>query len=291
LVETFKKKVMQQEESKDIFTSLTVDQMIQEAEKKDGIKWRLNCLNRNLGPLNCGTLGHVFARVESGKTSFLCSEVSAFIKQLKDNERILWFCNEERGSAVISRFNHALLGKSRDELLMMYKLGKQEEIEQLRKEAGFDKILFKHDTALSFEQIQDILNLHMGDYTARIIVVDIADHVRYRGDSDLASHQRLGELYRRYRELASKFNCDVITAGQASAEVQGRKVLESDDMHNSKTDKPGALDYAIGIGKSNQEEDRYLRWISLPKNKMGQTIEEITTVRFDIPHSRFIDID
>jgi hypothetical protein len=59
-------------------------------------------------------------------------------------------------------------------------------------------------------------------------------------------------------------------------------------MHNSKTDKPGALDYAIGIGKEQVENN--LRYLNLPKNKLGQTQRDIHTVRFEIPHIRFKDV-
>ena len=51
------------------------------------------------------------------------------------------------------------------------------------------------------------------------------------------------------------------------------KWLKTSDMDNSKTGKPGELDYAIGIGKSFDDVDNpvcSIRYISLCKNKMNE---------------------
>ena len=101
-------------------------------------------------------------------------------------------------------------------------------------------------------------------------------------------HHKLGELYRKFRRMATLYNIDILTAGQAHADAAGKKRVKIDHMHNSKTDKPGALDYAIGIGTDDHEQMR--RYLNIVKNKIGTTKREINTVRFDIPYQRFKDI-
>ena len=58
---------------------------------EDGLNWRLACLQQDLGPLRGGTLGHVFARPDVGKTSFIISELSNFARQLQGVEKAIWF--------------------------------------------------------------------------------------------------------------------------------------------------------------------------------------------------------
>ena len=54
-----------------------------------GLRWRLGCLNRSLGSLRKGDFGFIFARPETGKTTFLASEISYFATQT--DRPILWF--------------------------------------------------------------------------------------------------------------------------------------------------------------------------------------------------------
>jgi hypothetical protein len=67
---------------------------------------------------------------------------------------------------------------------------------------------------------------------------------------------------------------DILTAGQAHADAGGKQWLKQEWMNNSKTEKPGELDYAIGIGLPQGDTDMR-RYISICKNKQG-------------PHGHFI---
>ena len=54
-----------------------------------GLRWRLKWLNQSLGSLRKGDFGFIFARPETGKTTFLASEVTQMIQQTEGN--IVWF--------------------------------------------------------------------------------------------------------------------------------------------------------------------------------------------------------
>jgi replicative DNA helicase len=68
----------------------------------------LNWLNKSLGSLRKGDFGFIFARPETGKTTFLASEMTHMVTQTEGD--ILWFNNEEQGKKVAFRCYQALFG-------------------------------------------------------------------------------------------------------------------------------------------------------------------------------------
>jgi replicative DNA helicase len=246
-----------------------------------GLKWRLDCLNHDVGDLRGGSLGHVYARPDTGKTSFFASEISHLAKQLQDGEIIAWFNNEERGSKVKLRVYSSLLNKTKEEIAE-----DPDAAEKVFKEKLGDRIKIYDSAIITISDIEVILK----QYNVRVLVIDQGDKIKFRGDKDMAQHERLKRLYGIFRELAKEYNCDIITAGQASAAGEGQRWLTLDMMDNSKTGKPGELDYAIGIGFSNEEGKEAMRFIHLAKNKMKNGVHGRHFVRFDALRARYSDI-
>lgn len=285
ILDNFKKNCVAVEEHEEFVTD-DFNVLAADSDHSTGNKWRLQCLNDNLRPLKGGTLGHVFGRPESGKTSLIASEVSHLATQLQEDEDILWVCNEEKGDNVKFRTCQSLLNMPSPELVQLVKSGREEELRRRFLDAGGRHIKFKYDTGITYEDIVRILD----KLNAKIVVLDIADHITFRGSSDMAGHERLESLYRRFRSLSHNYCCDVITVGQASAEGGGRKALHLEYMAGSKTGKPGALDYCIGLGSTYDPEDVDTRWLTICKNKIGTTINEINTVHFDKLRGRMVDM-
>ena len=74
------------------FVSDDLEELVSSAIKKHGLRWRLNTLNKMLGSLRRGDFGFIFARPETGKTTFLASEVTFMAEQLSaDSGPIIWF--------------------------------------------------------------------------------------------------------------------------------------------------------------------------------------------------------
>ena len=65
-----------------LFVTDDLEVLYNESIKIPGLRWRLQTLNRMLGSLRRGDFGFIFARPETGKTTFLASEVSNFAQQL-----------------------------------------------------------------------------------------------------------------------------------------------------------------------------------------------------------------
>lgn len=264
LSEFNERKVKLNKDEDQLFVKSNLTELLQEEVHEAGLRWRLSCLNESIGELRGGSLGHVFARVDTGKTSFIVSEVSNFASQLKDDEVILWCNNEEKGKRVLFRIYQSVLKCNKTDLIN-YPTDAEEEFTKL----GGHKIKIYDQAIITVEDIEQL----MKTYNVRLLVIDQGDKVRFSGDRDMSTVDRLKAVYGKFRELAKSYDCDVIAVGQASASAEGLKWLKTSDMDNSKTGKPGELDYAIGIGKSFDDVDNpvcSIRYISLCKNKMNE---------------------
>lgn len=156
------------------------------------------------------------------------------------------------------------------------------EAKRLFKERGGDKIKIYDSAYISVYDIEEVIK----KYKPRFVIIDQGDKVSFRGQDQLSGTERLKELYRKFREIAKAYNVDIITAGQASASAEGKKWLQLDDMDNSKTGKPGELDFAIGIGKTEDDEARYLH---LSKNKVKDGNHGKYVVTIEPMKARFKD--
>lgn len=268
-------------ESNSKFVDSTLAELLTDEVMSSGIKWRLDSINQDVGDLRGGSLGHVFARPDTGKTSFMASEVTNMAKQLTGDEVIVWFNNEERGTKVFLRTYSAMLNKTKDEIAedpIKY--------EKEFRDLGGDKIKIYDSAIISVYDIEQILK----QYNVRVLVIDQGDKIKFRGDKELAGHERLKVLYGMFREIAKEYNCDIITAGQASSDAEGRQYLDLSMMDNSKTGKPGELDYAIGIGYCPEEGKESIRYIHIAKNKMKNGVHGRHIVVFDPTRARYSDL-
>jgi replicative DNA helicase len=99
----------------ELFVSDDLEVLKNETVQLPGLRWRLPSLNHMLGSLRRGDFGFLFARPETGKTTFLASEVTYFAEQT--TRPILWFNNEEQGNKVMLRCYQAALGQTLEEVL------------------------------------------------------------------------------------------------------------------------------------------------------------------------------
>ena len=67
-----------------MFVTHDLEELCNDSIKQPGLRWRLQTLNRMLGSLRKGDFGFIFARPETGKTTFLASEITHFANQLYD---------------------------------------------------------------------------------------------------------------------------------------------------------------------------------------------------------------
>jgi len=252
--------IVHREEKESPFFEMSIEDWAEEERNQKGFKWRLSCLNTDVGPLGESTLVHVFAYPNTGKTSFLASEVTYFAKQLNDGECIVWFNNEQAGRKVKERIFEAALNARKVDLISDL----DRAVEQFR-ERGGDKIKLVDEAFISIEFIREVCRNH----NVKCIVVDQGDKVTFAGSNLMEGPAKLKALYVRFRELAKEFNIPIITVGQANAEATTHKWLTMDMTENSKVGKAAEMDLEIGIGFSNKEGEERMRFLHICKNKLS----------------------
>ena len=239
--------------------------------KSPGIKWRLNCLNRSLGPLRKGDFGFVFARPETGKTTFLASEVSFFAEQVPTPG--IWINNEEAGEKVALRCITSSLGIEEDKLEQNLEIYN----EQYRKKTK-NNIILIDEASIHKQDIEDLIK----QYTPSFLVFDQIDKIK--GFSEDREDLKLGKLYIWARELAKK-HCPVIGVCQADGSGENKKYLTMENVANAKTAKQSEADWILGIGATHNAGFEFIRHFNISKNKLlgdKDTDKKLRHGKFDV---------
>ena len=270
-VDSYKVVQTVKEEEKEDFVNDDIELLLAETYGEGGLNWRLGSLNRSLGPLRLGDMGFVFARPETGKTTFLCSEATYMAEQLEREDRpkeevILWLNNEEKGSKVVLRCYVASLGASLDKILA----NKQGARDAYNRKTG-GRIKLKDDANISKREVERLCK----KYKPRLIIFDQIDKIKgFKADRD---DLVLGEIYGWARELA-KMYAPVIGVCQAGGEGEGIKYLNMGHVANAKTSKQAEADWILGIGVDFNDPD-YVRGLSISKNKLLGSKDTDQTLR------------
>jgi replicative DNA helicase len=231
-----------------------------------GYEWRLDALNRSLGPLRTGNFVIVAARVEVGKTTFLASEVSYLAQQLPKDRPVVWVNNEEESSVVFFRIVQAALGVESKTIIADSKKAMADYTTMMG--GNKDKIRVTKD----LNNVRDLETLFR-EVNPGLIIFDQLDKVDGFNKGDEREDLKLGKIYKWARELARNYG-PVIAASQLSASVVDLKdppFIGMDALRGSKTDKPGEADVVITIGKYKEPkspEEEMIRTINVPKNKL-----------------------
>lgn len=275
------KKVERYIEKDELFVSADLSS-ISDRISSSGYEWRLDVLNRSLGPLRLGNFIIVAARVEVGKTTFLASEVSYIAQQLPKDRPVVWVNNEEESSIVFFRIVQAALGQESKTIIADSKRA-MTSYEALM---GGNKNMIR--VTKDTNHVRDLETLFR-EVNPGLIVFDQLDKV---GGFKEAEREdiTLGKIYKWARELARTYG-PVIAASQLSAsavEMKDPPFIGMDALRGSKTDKPGEADAVVTIGKFKEPkspEEEMLRTINVPKNKLpGGGLKQVESER----HGQYI---
>ena len=243
-------------EDETLFVTNNLEELYKESIQKQGLRWRLHSLNRSMGSLRKGNFGFVFARPESGKTTFLADNGSYFAEQLSDGEMGFWYNNEEDGKQVQLRIMQAALGLSRYDLF----LNLQENNKLYQSKVG-NKLRLIDNAAIHRREVEK----HCEKYNPRFIIFDQIDKIKgFDGDRE---DLRLGNIYIWAREIAKTY-CPVIGVTQANGSGEGEKWLTMDNVANAQTAKQAEADWILGLGASHTDGFEFIRHLHLSKNKL-----------------------
>ena len=244
-----------------MFVSNDLRELYNETKSTQGLRWRLNTLNKMLGSLRKGDFGFIFARPESGKTTFLASEVTHFATQVAAGKLgttgpIIWFNNEEQGSKVYLRLYQAMLGLTLPELISDFDGNKNRYME-----LGGNSLRVFDSASIHRKQVEQVVR----ELQPSLVIFDQLDKIK--GFTDDREDLRLGSIYIWAREIAKQY-CPVIAVCQADASGEGKKWLTMENVANAKTAKQAEADWILGIGKTHNAVEEYTRHLHLCKNKL-----------------------
>lgn len=237
--------------------------------QKPGLRWRLECLNKSLGSLRRGNFGFLFARPETGKTTFLASECSYMLSQLKDGGGpVIWFNNEQQGEEVMLRVYQGYFGVTLEQLKANPK--------KYRLPASKFRLI--DDANMGKAQVERILKV----LKPSLVIFDQIDKIK--GFAADREDLKLGAIYIWARELAKQY-CPVIGVCQADGTAENQKWLTMEHVSNAKTSKQAEADWILGIGKIHAEGAEFIRYLNISKNKLlgdEDTLNDLRHGRFEV---------
>lgn len=266
LIELFAKfEVAEVQEDKAKPVIMNLEDLYESQVASPGLRWRTNWLNKSLGSLRKGDFGFIFARPETGKTTFLASEITHMVTQT-DGE-VIWFNNEEQGNKVAIRCYQAALGIPTDHLFD----------DRERRQRQYESITGNRIKILDFEDSSSKARIDaiLKQSNPALIIFDQIDKIKgFKGDrNDL----ELKAIYQWAREIAKTY-APVIAVSQASGEAEGKLWLTMDMVDGSKTAKQGEADWILGIGKEQDNTSRS-RYFNICKNKLLGDMDTLPDLR------------
>lgn len=249
--------------------SLDINPLLDIAENKKGVKFSIPALRDGLVPLQSGELVIAAGRPDTGKTSFLTSQLSGFLDSLPEDKPILWLNNEGEGNKIIKRIYQSSLKATTNELLEKRLNGtlNQEFLDVVPNPQRIQVLDIHDETAPKVEKI-------IKHFQPGLVILDMIDNITFPNiKSSARTDEVLEKMYQWARKLGVKYHCPIIATSQISVEAEHTSHTQmwpaQSMLKDSKTGKQGAADVIIMIGRSlNPEVDVDARFISTPKNKI-----------------------
>lgn len=244
------------ESLEDSFVSDDLASIVATSSTKKGLEWRLEDLNRSVGPVGMGDLIVIGARPETGKTSFALSEVTHMVSQIP-NGVCLFINNEEEGSKITLRSYCCALNK--EDVYIISDTTRA--VREMGKVMKTGKVRVWDRAHANTKELDELLEEIKPD----IIVFNVLDKVK---GFDKASNEpdRLRKLFQWGREKAKQYG-PVFALAQADASAHGQAKVWDTQLYGSKTGIQGEADITICIGRELDPSCEDTRWIHVPKNK------------------------
>ena len=251
-------------EQKNEFVTTDLAKLLDSVIRNNGVHWRLEDMNVGVGPVHAGDYIVVAARPETGKTSFITSEVSYWLPQVDKTRPALFINNEEQGEKIMFRMVQSTLGLDARTIEANEKTATADYAAAL---GNADRFLVKHQSDISTAQVESLIR---ATHPA-IVVLNVVDKIhrpRVRGKNDANEVENLRQLHVWARGLASKYDCIVVGVIQADASAEGEKWIRQHQLYGSKTGVQGEADVLITIGRTFDPKEKDYRFIHVPKNKL-----------------------
>lgn len=264
---------------------IDIDDLVSHA-RHGGLYWRLEDLNRSVGPISKGDFIVLGKRPEVGGTSFVCSELSFMLEQLPPNGKVMVFNNEEEPWKVKGRMVSCAIGVDYRSVIANPAKYKPEYEEWL----GGRKFQLVQDTNMTIASVRQMMAREKPDVVAINVLLKVG------GTGKTEDHDKFQELGEKFRQLAAE-HCPVLAIVQADPSAEGEKYIPQDRIYKSKTALQGESDVLIMIGTDEDIVD-HRRYIHVAKNKIPPSACTDTRqkhikseVKFDIDIGRFESVN
>ena len=235
-----------------------LETILNNSVKETGLRWRLNFLNRSLGSLRQGDFGFIFARPETGKTTFLASEITFMAEQANKREMgpVVWVNNEEQGRKVKLRMYQGALGAHLNHLLADPAAMQQAYINKVG-----NKLKLYDSASVHRAEVEALCQKE----NPSLIIFDQIDKIKgFKADrEDLA----MGAIYTWAREIAKTY-CPVMGVCQADGTAENERWLYMTHVANAKTAKQAEADFILGIGTVKDPGYEFIRFLNISKNNL-----------------------
>ena len=235
--------------------------------KDQGLKFDfIQGLNLGMRGLIAGDSGMFAARVDAGKSSFLCRMAVGMAPQVplyfEEGRPIIFMVNESEGNRMIPRLRQAALGLTVPEMIEWHNAGRLEPAYHAA--LGGTPIEIKNIHGWTVAQVERFVQ----QVKPAMFITDMPANLRMSISGNKTD--ALEETWQHLRDLAVMEKCIHIGTAQISVEGADQLYPPMQALKDTKTGVQGALDFQINMGNLNNPMAQTLRGISTPKNKLSK---------------------
>ena len=276
--------VLRQEESNGLEEDMDLQKALEYGDRTKGLQWRLNSLNEHFGGgLINGDFVLLCGYVDSGKTSFIASEVTHMAQQLEGDQWIAWLNTEGNWQQIVPRLYCAALECTKQDLIKYPESAILKYTEKMKGNKNRIKVL--NYQRKSIKDVEDLCKTN----PPSLIVFDLLDAIsgfdKYLG-SEGNSAEKYGALYQWARTIATEY-CPIIAVSQLNRNGNDNMYPPMTELSGSGEKKQGAATAMLMLG--SQQGNDTERYLSTPKNKIGGGKGFRRAISFDPLRSLFRD--
>jgi hypothetical protein len=262
----------------------SIKELKEQNQQEQDLSWPLSELDRIIGAPRRKTSGAFFARPDAGKTTFGVNTACKWAASLhfRKKDGVILYCQNEEAMDLV--WERALCSMNDCDKEYLYNNETAME-DQFWLRGGRRLVMIEDVYHIA------ILEQLLKKYSPRAVIIDQTPKLNIPGGHLLKGTAKLQMTYQRVRELSKKYDTSILNLSQATASngAANRMYLGLDDMHASKTDVPGELDYAIGCGFKDEPGYENQRFINVCKNKLMNGLHWRFQCVFDGPKARYKD--
>lgn len=244
-------------------TTLSILEILAEEEEEGLLEFNLSTLHKKIPGIGRRKFGVIFATPETGKTAFVLNTAIGPGGYVDQGHKVLIIGNEESTKDTVKRGYGTALGFTKE------RVAEDRDSADRIFRAKMDGNLVIYDAVdWDIAKVEGAIAKH----EPAVVFIDQLDKISIKGSYN-ATHERLGEIYRRTRESAKRYNCLIWGVSQASNDATGKTRVTHDMLAGSKISKAAEADIIIGLGKhsgsSDDTEEDPTRFITVSKNKIN----------------------